>query len=276
MQILNNSAAFTEWMYYSANSANLLQSMQKLSSGLRIVHAADDPTGSGISARLSLQAGNCAAAEQNIQNAISYTQTADAQLQQVQNVLGRMSELATSAADTSKSPTDLANLQTEFSQLQSQLTSISSTSTYNKTQLFNQGGMTVQIGPNSGQTLSISGMGVSSALSTPAASGGASGALSDNLATSVNLDTVSADVSAASDAISGIRATLGAQGARLQNALSSVTVYESNIRSAISQLRDVDMAKEATNFAKFSLLTQVSAAMLAQANTLPQNVLRLF
>ena len=279
MQVLNNTPAFNVWTNYSANVSNLRQSMSKLSSGLKIQTAADDPAGLAISQRLRAQAGNSAAAEQNIQNALSYSQTADSWLQKVHDILGRMGDLAVSASDGTKSSTDVQNLQVEFKQMQNELTSIASSSTYNTKPLFDQSTpITLQIGPDNGQTFTLNAMDVSTtSLSTPAAVTGttSAGALTDDLTNAKDLAFAVADVNAASDAISGVRATLGAQSARLQVVLSGVTTYESNVRGAESQIRDVDMAKEATNFSKFQILTQVGTAMMAQANALPQSVLKL-
>ena len=274
MQIVSNAPAFRVWTNYAANLEKLSQSMIKLSTGLAISTAADDPSGLAISQRLLQQSNNSSAAGQNIQNGLSYTQTADSWLQQVQNILGNMSDLAVSAADTTKTTADIASLQTQFAQMQTELSDISSNTTYNTKLIFNQGNITLRVGADSSQTFTITGMALTSALSTAATSGGGSGALTDSLQTTT-LTAVSADVSAASDAVSSIRATLGAQGSRLQNVLAGVTSYEANLRSAESQIRDVDMAREASNFAKYQTAVQVGSFMLAQVNAMPQNVLML-
>ena len=276
MQVLNNTPAFNVWKNYSENVANLRGSMSKLSSGLKIQTATDDPAGLAISQRLRAQAGNSASAEQNIQNALSYSQTADSWLQKVHDILGRMGDLAVSASDGTKSTTDVTNLNVEFHQMQAELTSIADSSTYNTKKLFDGTDLSLQIGPDAGQAFTITKMDVTgTSLSTAAVSGGGSGALSDDLTKATDLAGAVADVNAAVDAISSVRATLGAQSARLQVVLAGVTTYESNVRGAESQIRDVDMAKEATNFSKFQILTNVGTAMMAQANNLPQSVLKL-
>ena len=82
-------------------------------------------------------------------------------------------------------------------------------------------------------------------------------------------------IALAVDHLSRQRAIVGAEASRLSHTLEALRSYEENIRSAESQMRDVDMALESTNFAKYQILTQVGTAMLAQANALPQNVLQL-
>ena len=280
MQVLNNTPAFNVWKNYSENVANLRGSMSKLSSGLKIQTATDDPAGLAISQRLRAQAGNSAAAEQNIQNALSYSQTADSWLQKVHDILGRMGDLAVSASDGTKSSTDVDNLKVEFGQMQAELVSIAQSSTYNTKKLFDGSDISLQIGPDTGQAFTLNKMLVSSALGTVGndSSGnpaGGVGVLLDNLKTPAHLAGAVADVNAAVDGISSIRATLGAQSARLQVVLSGVTTYESNVRGAESQIRDVDMAKEATSFSKYQILSNVGTAMMAQANNLPQSVLKL-
>ncbi len=261
MQVLNNTPAFNVWKNYSENVSSLRQSMSKLSSGLKIQTASDDPAGLAISQRLRLQSSNSAAAEQNIQNALSFSQTADSWLQKVHDILGRMGELSVSAADGTKSTTDIDNLQTEYDQMSNELDRITADSTYNTKPLFGGSDLSIQIGPDDGQTFTLTAMDVGTAVGSLTATVEAGDAVNQ-----VNL---------ATDAVSGIRADLGAQSSRLKIVLAGLTAYESNVRGAESQVRDVDMAKEATSFSKFSILTQVGVSMMSQANALPQSVLKL-
>lgn len=272
MQIFSNSLSFTQWMNYSQNVSDLRQSLTRLSSGM--VALEDDPSAVVISARLLAQADKSAAAGQNLQGAISYTQTADAYLQQVQDVLGRMGELAVSATDATKTEADLDALQEEFSELQDELTGIVADSTYNGIAIFDQDSLTVQSGPDSGQTLTISGMALTAALTTPAAIGGGNGALADSLATT-DLDKVSADVTAASDAVSLLRATLGAQETAARDTLDAMDTYEANLRSAAGQLGSVDVAREMVNYLTAQLRVEAGLAMIAQSQALSQGVLKL-
>ncbi len=279
MQVLNNTPAFNVWKNYSENVSNLRQSMSKLSSGLKIQTASDDPAGLAISQRLRMQAGNSAAAEQNIQNALSYTQTADSWLQKIHDILGRMGELSVSAADGTKSTTDIANLGTEFIQMQGELTRIAGEGTYNTKDLFNgKSVVTLQIGPDNGQSFTLAAMNLTKEAAASFPDDGALFELTDKGGTATLTAVVDESldlVNAATDAISSIRADLGARSARLKIVLAGLTAYESNVRGAESQVRDVDMAKEATNFSKYSILTQVGTSMMAQANALPQSVLKL-
>jgi flagellin len=106
MQVFNNVPAFGVWVNYSANVSNLRSSMGKLSSGLRINTSGDDPAGLAMSERLRTQYRNSAAAANNVENKINYIQTADAWMQKIHDMMGRMSELAIMANDGTKSQTD--------------------------------------------------------------------------------------------------------------------------------------------------------------------------
>jgi flagellin len=129
MQVYNNVPAFAVWKNYTFNVANLRSSMSKLSSGLRINSAGDDPAGLVMSERLRAQYRNTSAAASNVENKINYLQTADSWLQKVHDILGRMAELAIMANDGTKSQTDRDNLQKEFEQMQKEIQRITSGAT---------------------------------------------------------------------------------------------------------------------------------------------------
>ena len=290
MQVLNNAPAFSVWKSYTNNVKNLRGSMSRLSSGLKIESAADDPAGLAISERLRAQARNSAAAAQNIENALSYAQTADSWMQKIQDIAGRMGELAVAANDGTKTQTDRDQLQKEFTQMQKEITRITSNNeaaaNYNGSALFQGATVSLQVGPNQSQTFDLSTIDLQSSSTEAMATAGAGTAtwgavITEGTAATVLISSATdaaaavGTVNAAVDFISGKRATLGAQSARMKHSLEGLRTYESNIRGAESQIRDVDMAKEATDFSKYQILTQVGTAMLAQANSLPQGVMRL-
>jgi flagellin len=129
MQVYNNISAFSVWKNYNANVTSLRGSMAKLSSGLRINNAGDDPSGLAMSERLRTQYRNTAAAGSNVENKINYLQTADAWMQKIQDMMGRMAELAVMANDGTKSQVDRDNLQKEFGQMQKEIVRITSGAT---------------------------------------------------------------------------------------------------------------------------------------------------
>jgi flagellin len=296
MQVLNNAPAFSVWKSYANNVQSMRGSMSKLSSGMKIQSAGDDPAGLAMSERLRAQARNSAAAANNIENEISYIQTADSWLQKVHDILGRMTELAIAANDGTKDSTDLGNLQQEFSQMQKEVTRITDGTTtaakYNGKAMFQGEERTIQVGPDYGQEFTLSSIYLQSDASaaigqydagTIAASMNltvtwgelinASSGLS--IAVQSAAGTAVAKLNVGIDYISQKRAVLGSQQSRLNHTLEGLRNYEDNIRGAESQIRDVDVAKETTEFSKYKILTEIGTAMLAQANQLPQGVLQL-
>ncbi|NCD33620.1 MAG: hypothetical protein EOL87_09440 [Spartobacteria bacterium] len=143
MQVYNNVPAFSVWKNYTSNVSSLRSSMSKLSSGLRINNAGDDPSGLAMSERLRTQYRNTAQAANNVENKLNYLQTADAWLQKIHDMMGRMAELSVMANDGTKSQVDRDNLQKEFSQMQKEITRITSGATasgkFNSLYLFRGG-----------------------------------------------------------------------------------------------------------------------------------------
>ena len=155
MQVNNNVPAFGVWVNYTNSVSKMRNSMSKLSSGLRITNASDDPAGLAMSERMRAQIRNSSMAANNIQNQLAYFRTADSWMQKTHDMLHRMSELAVSANDGTKTQTDRSNLQAEFEQLQTEIIRITSGSLargkFNTKNLFDGGSIRVQTGPDSGQ-----------------------------------------------------------------------------------------------------------------------------
>ena len=242
-----------------------------------------------MSERLRAQARNSAAAASNIENEISYIQTADSWLQKVHDILGRMTELSIAANDGTKDETDLGNLQEEFSQMQQEVQRITDGSTsaakYNGKAMLQGNERTIQVGPDFGQEFTLSSINLTSGDATSIGTAGDGstavtwGSLIDDdelsIGTQSAAGTAVAKLNLGIDYISQKRAVVGAQRSRLNHTLEGLRNYEDNIRGAESQIRDVDVAKETTEFSKNQILTQIGTAMLAQANQLPQGVMQL-
>jgi len=279
MRIYTNASAFSVWKNYNKSVSNLSKSMQKLSSGLGIVRPSDDPAGLAISEKFRSQVKNSAMASHNIENAISYIHTADSWLQGMHDILGRMAELAIEAHDGTKTVADRSNLNLEFTQLQTELGSVvQNRGKYNTANMFSTGQIVVQVGPDAAQTFSMVSMDLRSGGAGPAAwrsvydvdlSGPtqASGQARASRALGV--------INNGIVLLANTRATLGAEESRLGHTLEGLRSYEENITAAESRIRNVDVAKETANFSKNQILVQAGTAMLAQANSMPQNVLAL-
>jgi flagellin len=280
MTINTNPGASAAALHLSRSQDMLTKSLNKLSSGSRIVQPSDDAAGLAVSEKFDAQGHRIQAALTNVQNAISYVQTADGFMSGMSKVVSRMSELAMLAKDVTKNPQDIALYQKEFSALQQQLrdtvggsTVTSPLGTFNAVALFgpNAAGLTVTIGEAAGQTMTIPETNLQD---------GFLGALIVQSAppafdVQVTDPTITTMVTDAIEDVAGERAGLGAIQSRLELAVSTLQVQGQILEAATSRIRDVDVAQESTIFAKNNILVQSGTAMLAQANQLPQSILKL-
>lgn len=289
MSVINtNIQAITGARNLNHSQEMLGRSLSRLSSGSKIVNPSDDAAGLAVSEKLDAQSKRVTAAGTNVQNAVSYVQTADGFMSGMTKILSRMSELGILAKDVTKNSSDVDLYQQEFTALQDQLrATIGGTTTeiggttpvttplgaFNGITLFgsNPAGLTVTIGQAVGQEMKIS----ESNLRT----GGMLEMIKqDNTGAYTLKATDSTAIQKITDAIQHVatqRATLGAAQSRLELASATLQVENENLSSAISRIRDVDVAEESTQYAKYNILVQSGTAMLAQANQTPQSVLKL-
>ena len=269
MFINTNVSAINTNRNLSYNSTQLAKTAEKLSSGLRINRAADDAAGLAISEKLRYQINGYNQALNNAQDGISLIQTAEGALTEVHAMLQRLNTLATQAANDTLQDADRKQIQLEVSQLTQEISNIVGKTKFNGITLLNgkTSSLTFQVGWEKGTTitadlgsgltlkqLGISGLSISSLT-------GAQNALSS--------------IQAAIQKVSDHRATLGAIQNRLEHTINNVGVNAENLSASESRIRDADMAQEMTNFTKQQIMVQAGTAMLAQANSLPQNVLKL-
>ena len=280
MTINTNPSASAAARNLNHSQEMLSKSLNRLSSGSKIVSPSDDAAGLAVSEKLQAQNRRLGAASTNVQNAVSYIQTADGFMSSMSSVLSRMSELTMMAKDVTKNAGDIALYQEEFQSLQQQLRDTvgggvvtTPLGTFNGITLFgpNAAGLAVTIGEGPGQTMTIGDSDLQ---------GGAMGLLLAQTAPpAFDMTLLSPTASQMCvDAIQHVateRATLGAAQSRLEVAATTLGIESQNLESAISRIRDVDVAQESTQFAKNNILVQSGTAMLAQANQLPQSVLKL-
>lgn len=265
------------------------RSLNRLSSGSKIVNPSDDAAGLAVSEKLDAQNLRVKAASTNVQNAISYIQTADGFMSGMTKILSRMSELIVLGKDVTKNSTDVALYQQEFSALQDQLRATVGGTTaeiggtaavssplgaFNGIPLFgpNATGLTVTIGQAVGQDMTIR----ESNLRTGAMLSIIQQNTTTGAYTLASTDTTAiATITSAIQQVATQRATLGASQSRLELASTTLQVESENLSSAISRIRDVDVAEESTQYAKYNILVQSGTAMLAQANQTPKSVLQL-
>lgn len=262
LRIQNNVEAFNAHRNVTATAGKLGKAMEKLSSGYRINHAADDAAGLAISEKLRAQIQGLSQAARNAQDAVSLVQTAEGALTEVHAMLNRIRELAVQFKNGSLSATDLTAVTSEIAALTAEIERIGTQSKFNGISLLSAAGsITFQVGASDGETIAVAVISLGAATSITTLSLGSATAL--------------ASVDAAIAAISSTRASFGAVQNRLEYTLSNLATYQENLLASKSRIRDVDMASEMVNFTKLQILQQAGTAMLAQANQMPQNVLSL-
>jgi len=264
--INTNYAATVASNNLSASNSALQKSLNRLSSGSKIVNPADDAGGLAVSMKLSAAAKRSGAAASNIGNSVSFLQSQDGVLKVTGKVLDRMSELKTLYSDPTKNSDDLANYDAEFNALQDELSSLTDEK-FNGVALFGSGDLSVNVSEDGGQSVALEGRDLSST------SGGVGG-LTASTVTSLN-DIDLSDVTDAIQSVATFRAANGAEQSRLGFASEVLTVNKANLEAANSRIMDVDVAEESTQLARWNVLVQSGTAMLAQANQSSQVALRL-
>jgi len=269
MVINTNISAVDAATNLAMSTSNLQQSLARLSSGSKIVSPADDSAGLAVSMKLNATINRVNAAQNNVNNAVSFNQTQDGYLGQVNDAFNRMSELTVAAQDVTKTTSDRALYQQEFSTLQTYVSDVSKKD-FNGVSLFDGKNLSVTT-DSDGNTFNNNGVNLhGNATYTTALSNS-----STSIDTVAHAQTALTNVKNAISQLASDRATIGANEESLGYYNSQLSTLSNNLSAAKSQITDVDVAKESTNYARQNILVQSGTAMLAQANTLPQSVLRL-
>jgi len=256
------------------NTVNNMQSLQttmaRLSSGLRVNTAKDDAAGLAIAERMQSQVRGLGMALINAGDGISLAEVADGALSSLSDVLQRIRELAIRARNGTNDATARANLHTEFLQLRQEVSRIRAQTSFNNRQILgaSAGAYSFQVGASQGQvvTVSITSIGsISTALNATTATISTAGGASAMLAT----------INKALQSVVTRRANLGAIMSRFENIMSNIRIAAEKQSAARGRIMDADFAAETANLSRTQILQQAGTAMIAQANQLPQNVLRL-
>jgi flagellin len=266
MVINTNLSAQSSARLLAQSSGLLAKSLARLSSGSKITSPEDDAAGLAVSLRFDAGIHRLEAVEANVGNAISFSQTQDGYLDKVGQAYDRMSELAVLAQDVTKTDADRALYQTEYSTLGSYILNVMGKD-FNGISLFSSSPLIV-VTDSDGGTFGMSGINMVNSNYTGCITGCSLSSAASASAALVN--TKSALTRLASD-----RASVGANLCRLNYTSEQLAVLRDNLAAANSRIRDVDVADESTQYARYNILVQAGTAMLAQANAAPQSVLRL-
>jgi flagellin len=284
MIINHNLSAMYADRTLKVTQGSLDKSMEKLSSGFRINRAGDDASGLAVSEKMRSQIRGLNQASTNASNGISFIQTTEGYLQESQDILQRLRELAVQSSNGIYTDEDRMQIQVEVSQLVDEIDRIASHAQFNGMNLITgrfaretgenvvTASMWFHIGANMDQrervyigTMTASGLNVRKAgdgtilsLQTP--------------------DSANRSISTLDEALKKVskqRADLGAYQNRLEHAIRGIDIGSENLQAAEARIRDTDMANEMVSFTKESILSQSGVAMLAQANQKSASVLQL-
>jgi len=281
IRIFNNIASTNAQRILGINNNRLSQSIERISSGIRINRGADDAAGLAISEGLRSDIRALRQATRNANDGISLVNTTEGALNEQSSILIRLRELASQAATGTVGSTERATIQLEFSALRDELTRIAQTTQFNGIGLIN-GNLEASVAAASHTQIQI---GIDSSANSRI-----------NLNSTLDLDAVTATslsihnlsvtgaaqaltaLSTIDTAIASVTATRGKVGAvqnRLQRSVSSLSITSENLQAAESAIRDADIAHEIAQLTRNQILVQTSTAMVGQSNLIPQSVLQL-
>jgi len=267
LRINTNIPALNTGRMLARSTRQLNQSLQRLSSGLRINSAADDAAGLAIAESFRSQVRGTQVAQRNAQDGVSLVQTAEGALSETTNILQRIRELAIQAANGTQSNNNRAAMEGEVQQLLAQINSIAVDTEFNGIRVLSAAQtVTLQAGAMTSQTLQIA----------------ITGAKTNDLGVStVHVSSAALAVSAISTidnaikSVTSLRSTLGAYQNRLEFTINTLAIQEENSAAAESAIRDANIAAETITFTRNQILVSAGTSVLAQANLVPQTALQL-
>ena len=273
MATINTNVAATLTTYaLSKNERALNQSLERLSTGLRINSAADDAAGLAISSTMTTQIKGLDMAVKNANDAISMVQTADGASIEIGNMLQRMREVAVQAINGTQTTSNLSALNLEFQALMTQIERIADQTQWNGENLIDgsvgtSGVVTFQVGANASQTMTVDFGNLQTGQDLTIGS--------NDVENSVNASAALAVIDADLATLSNQRAVYGAAINRLEHTIDNLGNISTNTQAARSRIQDADYAVETTELARAQIIQEASTAMLAQANQQQQSVLAL-
>ena len=268
MVVQHNLTAMNTNRQLSITTGSQAKSTEKLSSGYKINRAADDAAGLTISEKMRSQIRGLNKASDNAQTGISLIQTAEGALNEAHDILQRMNELATQAANDTNTTSDRTAIQKEIDALTAEIDRIASTTQFNTMNLLDGTftGKNLQVGALEGQKI---------ALTIGAMNASTLGVKSISVDSFTTAGSSITKIQAAISQVSTQRSALGAVQNRLEHTVKNLDTTAENTQSAESLIRDTDMAEEMVNYSKNNILAQAGQSMLAQANQSTQGVMSL-
>ncbi|AIK14655.1 flagellin [Pectobacterium atrosepticum] len=286
MAVINtNIMSLTTQNNLNKSQSALGTAIERLSSGLRINSAKDDAAGQAIANRMTAQVKGMTQAARNANDGISLTQTAEGNLNEINNNLQRIRELATQAANDPNGKTDRDSIVKEMTQRINEVNRVAQSASFNGTKLLDgsaSAGIIIQVGANTGATETIT---IDSTALIDATTGGTMSDVASKITSLGAVATGSSANSAAQDLITSLdsalsavdaaRSNLGAIQNRFESTITNLNNSINNLSSARSRIEDADYATEVSNMSRSQILQQAGTSVLSQANQVPQTVLSL-
>lgn len=268
LTVSSNINSIQRSLTLASNSAN--ESMKRLSSGQRINTAKDDAAGLAIATRMNSRLQSMEVAQRNAGDALSMAQAADNALGQTSDILTRMRELATQAANATNGTEDMAKLDTEYQQLAEEVGRVLGGADFNGQKILagDAGAKEFIVGADSTDAISVTTTNMATNADITAVTGG-------DLTSAANAKTAMDNIATALDTVNTERAMYGAVQSRFETAISGLQGQSEALASAKGRIMDTDYASEMASFQKNQVLQQAATAMLAQANQRPSAVMSL-
>ena len=281
IRIFNNTASVNAQRLLGINNNRLAQSIERISSGIRINRGADDAAGLAISEGLRSDIRALRQATRNANDGMSLVNVTEGALNEQSSILIRLRELASQAATGTVGSTERATIQLEFSALRDELTRIAETTEFNGIGLIN-GNLASSVASTSHTMIQIgidstanSRLDLNSTLGLDAVTSSTLGIASLSVTASAEALTALAQINSAISSVTAARGKVGAVQNRLQRSVSALSISSENLQAAESAIRDADIAEEIAQLTRNQILVQTSTAMVGQSNLIPQSVLQL-
>ena len=281
IRIFNNIASTNAQRILGINNDRLAQSIERISSGIRINRGADDAAGLAISEGLRSDIRALRQATRNANDGMSLINVAEGALNEQSGILIRLRELASQAATGTVGSTERATIQLEFSALRDELTRIAQTTEFNGIGLID-GNLASSVASTSHTMIQIgidnssnSRLDLNAILGLDAVTSSTLGVASLSVTASAEALTALATIETAIASVTAARGKVGAVQNRLQRSVSALSISSENLQAAESSIRDADIAHEIAQLTRNQILVQTSTAMVGQSNLIPQSVLQL-
>jgi len=281
IRIFNNVASLNAQRILGANHDRLSQSVERISSGIRINKASDDAAGLAISEGLRSDIRALRQAGRNANDGVSLINITEGALNEQSSMLIRLRELASQAATGTTGSTERATIQLEFNSLRNEIDRITSTTEFNGQKLIDgslassiasTSQVFIQIGIDSNANSRIN---LNEQINLTAVTSSALSIDTLSVKTAAGALTALDGINTAINEVTALRGQVGAVQNRLMRSLSNLSISVENLSAAESQIRDADIAEEVALLTRNQIMVQASTAMVGQANLIPQSVLQL-